>query len=143
MQAMRTVLILAVVLAPAVVIAVMRNEGRRGRARVESAELRVEPLGLRRELPDGRTEAIDWDEIRVVEVVRASFGPHRHSGGVVLLGGEGERGCLVPLDRLADTNLTSHLRRLPGFDMARFDAAMARRAPSRTVVWGEAPPTGE
>lgn len=135
---MRTLVIAAIVLAPAVLIAVLRNEARRGRARVEASTVRVDTNGARRELVDGRVEEILWSEVRVVEVMRASSGPHRRSGGVVLLGGDGERGCLVPLDRLEQSRLTTHLRQsLPGFDVRRLDEAIAKRPPARTVIWGD------
>lgn len=122
---------------PAVAIAVARNEGRAARRRQAEAVVRVDALGVRRELTDGRTEAIDWDEVVVVEVLRASMGPHKASGGVVLLGGMdgSERGALVPLDRVTATGLLGQLGRLEGFDVRRFDTAAASRAPSRTTVW--------
>jgi hypothetical protein len=120
---------------PAVVIAVLRNEGRRSRDRMAASLVRVDVLGVRRELPDGRVEAVDWDEVEVVEVVRASVGPHAASGGVVLVGGPGERGCLVPLDRAQSSGLLVALDRLPGFRRSDWEAAALMRAPSRTEVW--------
>lgn len=130
-----TLVVLAVLIAPAVAIAVARNEGRRARQRVAQSQVSVDALGVRRELTDGRVEAVGWDELVTVEVVRASMGPHKASGGVVLLGGEGERGALVPINEVGPTGLLGYLADLDRFDRQRFDAALVARAPSRTVVW--------
>jgi hypothetical protein len=130
-----TTVMVVVLLLGAVIIAVLRNEGRLSRQRAASSVVRVDALGVRRELPDGRLEQVHWDEVEVVEVVRASFGPHAASGGVVLVGGPDERGCLVPLDRAQSSGLLLALDRLPGFSRARWEQAALQRAPSRTEVW--------
>ena len=135
MSSLAWVVLVIVALAPAVVIAVLRNEGRRARGRADAAIVRVDTSGVRRELADGRVEEIWWSEVLEVEVLRASMGPHKRSGGVVLIGGPDERGALVPLDRVGSTGLLGHLDGLVGFDRSAFDAAVAMRAPSRTVVW--------
>ena len=119
-----------------VVVAVARNELRRARERTEAATVEVHPLGVRRLLADGREEAVDWSEVTVVEVVRANRGPHKGSGGVILIGGDGERGCLVPLDRAADLGVISALGALPGFELKRLVDAMEARPPARITVWG-------
>jgi len=129
------VVVVVVLTAPAVVIAVLRNEGRRARRRAAAAVVRVDPTGVRRELADGRVEEVWWSEVLEVEVLRAGIGPHKASGGVVLIGGPDERGALVPLDRVGATGLLGYLGGLEGFDRAAFDAAVTARAPSRTVVW--------
>lgn len=100
-----------------------------------AAVVRVDGTGVRRDLPDGRVEEVWWSELLEVEVLRASMGPHRDAGGVVLLGGAGERGALVPLDRVGATGLLGHLAALDGFDRSAFDRAVGAKAPSRTVVW--------
>lgn len=135
MSGIAWVVLVPVLLVPAVIIAVLRNEGRRGRSRADAAVVRVDVTGVRRDLADGRVEEIWWSEVLEVEVLRASLGPHKASGGVVLIGGPGERGALVPLDRVGSTGLLGHLGGLAGFDRSAFDAALAARAPSRTVVW--------
>lgn len=127
--------VLVVLCLPAVAIAVMRNEGRRGRARASQAHVVVDVFGVRRELADGRVESVDWADVEIVEVVRASMGPHGASGGVVLIGGPGEQGALVPLDKIGTTGLLGRLGALPGFDHRVFDSAITARAPSRTTVW--------
>jgi hypothetical protein len=129
------VVVLVVLCLPAVIVAVLRNEGRRSRERVAASIVQVDALGVRRELADGRIEAVHWDEVEVVEVVRASVGPHAASGGVVLVGGPGERGALVPLDRAQSSGLLAYLGQLPGFQRSAWEAAAVGRAPSRTEVW--------
>lgn len=135
-------LVLALVVAvPATVVAVLRNEARRSRLRSATVELDVGPLGVRRVLADGREESVDWVELAVVEVVRASMGPHRASGGVLLLGAGEDRGCLVPLDRAAEAGVIEHLAALPGFDVAALAEAMEARPPARTEVWARPDPS--
>lgn len=135
MTALAWLVLVVVLSAPAVVIAVLRNEGRRARGRADAAVVWVGSTGVRRDLVDGRVEEVLWSEVCEVEVLRASVGPHKASGGVVLIGGPGDRGALVPLDRVGETGLLAYLGALEGFDRHRFDAAVASRAPSRTVVW--------
>lgn len=125
-----------------VVLAVLRNERRRSEVRSATVELVVDALGARRVLADGREERVDWDEVREVDVVRARSGPHASYGGVLMLAGDAERGCLVPLDRLEVTGIVEQLVRLPGFDTARLVEALERSAPSRTTVWSRATPDG-
>ena len=124
-----------VVVIPAMVVAVLRNEARRSRERSATVELDVGPLGVRRVLADGREESVDWDELTVVEVVRASMGAHKASGGVVLLGAGPERGCLVPLDQAVEAGVVERLAGLPGFDVQALAEAMEAKPPKRTEVW--------
>lgn len=127
---------LLLMMSPVVVlIAVARNEARRRAARAATIELHVDELGARRVLADGREERVEWVEITEVEVVTARAGPHGPSGGVVVLGADEERGCLVPLDRLGDTGLIDKLQLLPGFELGRLMDALDQSAPSRTTVW--------
>ena len=135
MSALGWIVVLVVLIGPAIVIAVLRNEGRRARGRAAAARVHVDAAGVRRELADGRVEEVWWSEVLEVEVLRASMGPHKDAGGVVLLGGPDERGALVPLDRVGPSGLLGHLGNLDGFDRQAFDAAVGARAPSRTVVW--------
>ncbi len=135
MSALLLVILVIVICIPAVLIAILRNEGRRGRDRMAAATVQVDTSGVRRALTDGRVEEVLWSEVAEVEVLRASIGPHKASGGVVLLGGGPDRGALVPLDRVDATGLRIHLDGLPGFDRRRFDEAIRTSPPSRTVVW--------
>jgi hypothetical protein len=135
MNPLLVLFVVIVVIVPAVLIAVLRNEGRRSRERAGAARVVVDVFGVRRELADGRVESVDWSDVQIVEVVRASMGPHQASGGVVLIGGTDEHGALVPLDKVSTTGLLARLDALPGFDRRVFDTAVTARAPSRTTVW--------
>lgn len=135
MSTLVLVVLAVLVCAPAVVIGVLRNEGRRARDRASAATVHVDTAGVRRVLADGRIEEVSWAEATEVEVLRAAFGPHKASGGVVLVGAGPDRGALVPLDRVDATGLRLHLDALPGFDRRVFDEATTASAPSRTVVW--------
>lgn len=133
-------LFISLALGAIVFIAVARNQGRVSALRSATAELRVDGLGVRRELADGRSEAIDWDEITEVEVLTAKTGPYKDAGGVVILYGNETRGCLVPIDRVEPSGLLEHLQQLPGFDVARFADALQARPPTRTSCWAALPP---
>ena len=88
--------------------------------------------GVRRELADGRREEVAWDEVVQVDVFTTRVGPHKASGGAVVLFGTATRGCIVPLDRLSGSGLLEHIHRLPGFDARVLVAAAGS---------GEAPDT--
>lgn len=128
--------VLVLVVPIAVIMAVSRNQRRLSAIRSETVELRADELGVKRVLADGREEEVDWGEVNEVEVVRANKGAHAGYGGVLVLGADDTRGCLVPLDRLDDTGIRDALSRLlPQFDRARLEAAMQKRPPSRTTCW--------
>lgn len=112
-----------IVLALFTVVAVARNEVRR--RRVATVVVDVGAYGVRRRLSDGREEAIRWDEVRVVEVMVATRGPHRATGGVVVLGGDDDRGCLIPLDSTASSGLVERLSAFPGMDVKALTEALS------------------
>jgi hypothetical protein len=118
-----------------VVLAVLRNQKRLSLIRSETVELQVDAFGVRRILADGRAEGVDWGEVTEVEVLRAKSGPHKDSGGVVIVAGDEETGCLVPLDRLEDSGLAAMLQQLPGFESHRLTQAVLAEPPSRTSCW--------
>jgi hypothetical protein len=128
---------------PVIVLASARNRSRRTALRVSTVELSLDEFGVRRQLADGRTEAVDWNEITEVAVLTARTGPYRESGGVVILAGDLERGCLVPIDQVADSSLLERLQQLPGFDVNRFAQALLEKPPRRTTCWERVdPPDG-
>jgi hypothetical protein len=121
-----------------VFLAVLRNQGRRTALRCETAELRIDEFGARREMADGRCEEVDWTELSEVEVLTAATGPYKANGGVVILAGTAERGCLVPLDAVGTSGLVERLAVLPSFDVTLFAEALQKKPPTRTTCWRRA-----
>jgi hypothetical protein len=114
---------LAVLALAAVVTALL--VARRGRqARAGTVEVVADERGVRRVLADGRREAVAWPEVNAVEVFTTRVGPHGAAGGAVVLFGDEHRGCIVPLDRLAASDLLAHVHHLPGFDTRAVLAAV-------------------
>jgi hypothetical protein len=129
-------LILLLLIAPvAIFVAVMRNRGLQREVNASTVSLRIDEFGVHRELGDGRTEDVDWSEVQEVSVMVTNKGPHRRSGGVVVLWGNESRGCLVPIDRAGDSGLFEALPHLPGFNSHLLVEALAAKAPSQVVVW--------
>lgn len=121
---MNLLVLIAIVSPVAVFISVIRHQERRSIARSTTVEVRVDDDGVTRLLADGREEQISWGEIMEVEVFAAKRGPHRLSGGAVVLHGDEVRGCLVPFDHLESSGLLAALPRLRGFDTALLIAGM-------------------
>jgi hypothetical protein len=121
-----------------ILLAVNRNQRRIATVRADTVELHIDEFGARRVLADGREEAVDWVDLTSVEVLTAKTGPHKASGGVVLLCGDEEHGCLVPIDKLAESGVVEALTRLPGFDVRRLVAATEEKPPKLTVCWSRA-----
>ena len=127
------------VLAPVfVVLGVTRNQKRVATMRAGTVELSADEFGVRRRLADGREEGVDWVDVTEVEVLTARSGPHAASGGVVIVSGDEEHGCLVPIDRLEDSGVAQALTRLPGFDSRRLVEALSQKPNQRTVCWTRA-----
>ncbi len=142
-----------VLVAGVVLLAVGRNRARRGRPGAATDELVVDDVGARRSMIDGRREGVDWVDLTRVEVVHARRGPHAEAGGVVMLAGDAARGCLVPLNRIGDSQLLERLAQLPGFDVDRFVRALQDTDGGDIACWvrpggagdgdlGDGPPGG-
>ncbi len=133
-------LVLFLLVAPLfVIMSVGRKQRELRQLQAATVDLHVDATGLHRELADGRIEAVRWDDVNEVEVLTAVQGPHGRHGGVVIVGDGEQRGCLVPLDKVAEVGLVEQLTRLPGFDVQRFVAAMETRPPKRTLCWRREP----
>jgi len=125
-----------VLMTPVVAIAaISRNQRKVAALRAGTVELRIDEFGAHRVLADGREEGVDWSDLTGVEVLTAKIGPYASAGGVVILCGDDEHGCLVPIDRIDESGLTEALTRLPGFDVRRLMAALGEKPPKRTVCW--------
>jgi hypothetical protein len=146
---------LAIVLVVAVTAAIAVSRRRR-LYRGATAEITADAEGVRRILADGRREEVTWDEVTEVDVFTTRVGPHKTAGGAVVVYGDAARGCIVPLDRLAESGLLEELHRLPGFDPSSVVQALADPAPEpgakgflaprplhrTTVCWRREPVTG-
>lgn len=130
--------VITIGLALIVFLAVLRNQSKRAALRSETVDLHVDEFGARRELADGRQEQVDWIQLTEVEVLTAATGPYRGNGGVVILAGDAEKGCLVPIDTVGPSGLVDRLARLPGFDVNLFAEALQKKAPARTTCWRRA-----
>jgi hypothetical protein len=122
-------LILLVTAVVAVAVAVRRNR----RAGSTTVAVGADDTGVHRTLADGRREEVTWDEIVQVDVFTTRVGPHKASGGAVVLFGTETRGCIVPLDRLGDSGLLEHVHHLPGFDPRALVAAASGEADGTSV----------
>ena len=118
-----------------VIIAVVRNQRKVATARSATVELRVDAFGVRRVLADGREEGVDWLDVTEIEVLTAKSGPHADSGGVVIVAGDEDHGCLVPIDQIQTSGLAEALTHLPGFDSFRLMEAITAKPPSRVTCW--------
>ncbi len=121
-----------------VVLGVTRNQKRVATIRAGTVELTADEFGVRRRLADGRQEGVDWVDVTEVEVLTTRSGPHAASGGVVIVSGDEEHGCLVPIDRLEDSGVAEALTRLPGFNSRRLVEALSQKPNKRTVCWSRA-----
>jgi hypothetical protein len=133
-----SVVFISIMIMVIVFFAVLRNQSRRSALRSETVALEVDEFGARRELADGRCESVDWTEVMEVEVLTAATGPYRTNGGVVIIAGDAERGCLVPIDHIGASGLVDRLVLLPGFDVNLFAEALEKQPPTRTTCWRRA-----
>lgn len=137
-------LLVGVVAAAALVVlfaVARRSQAARHRGSA-TVDCRFDHRGVTRELEDGRVESAVWDDLVWVEVVRTPVATADGAGAFTVLGqlhDDQPTGCLIPLDVGYDGPLLAQLSTLAGFDPAAFREAMRRRAPARTVVWGERP----
>jgi len=127
--------VLVLFVAPvAIAVAVFRNTARLREVRSATASITVDATGAHRTLADGRRESVTWDQVTEVDVFTTRVGPHQSAGGAVVLYGDATNGCIVPLDKVAESGLFDHIQRLPGFDFNLFvDALTAGSAAPREV----------
>lgn len=118
-----------------VIMAVLRNQKRISKLRSATVELRVDDFGVRRVLADGREEGVDWTDVSEVEVLTTKSGPYADAGGVVIVAGNADHGCLVPINELQTSGLAEALTHLPGFDSSRLLQALTAAPPSRITCW--------
>ena len=94
--------------------------------------LTVTDEGVARELSDGRTESVTWDELRQVLVITTSAGPFGEDVYYILDGGE--NGVVVAQSQMTEDLLT-RLQALPGFDNDTLIEAMASTCDADFLIW--------
>ena len=119
----------------AVGVALRRNGSTARALAAATVDVQVDGEAVSRTMADGRHEEVRWDELVEVEVFTTSVGVHKADGVVLVLSGEGERGCLMPSRLAVEHGVIERLHALPGFDSRRLIAAMERPPPSRTTCW--------
>jgi hypothetical protein len=119
-------------------VALRRNNRQHRDVAAATVGVTVDDDGVRRTLGDGRREEVRWDELVEVEVFTTAVGVHRDDGVVLVLAGDGDRGCLVPSRLAVEHGVIARLHGLPGFDGRRLVAAMEQPPPSRSTCWQRA-----
>ena len=79
--------------------------------------------GVRRTLPDGRTESVSWTDLAEVRILTTSDGPAAEDVFFVLAGADLKSGCVIAQGDLPD-GLLDRLFSLPGFDHNKVSEAM-------------------
>ncbi len=127
-------MLLVVALPLGFVLVRWRLGARRRHSAAATVAVQVDSVGVRREMADGRTEAVDWHEVCEVEVYRTDTGPHGTAGGFLLLGKDAATGCLLPIDHL-DPAVVEALSMLPGFRLQALTEVLDSPPPRQAVVW--------
>jgi hypothetical protein len=104
------------------------------------AAVAVDQVGVRRRLPDGREEAVRWDDLVEVAIRTTPHGPWREDVFFLLTGRDGD-GCAVPHGEAVDRDLLPRLQALPGFDNEKVIEAMACAEDAIFVCWRRPDPT--
>jgi hypothetical protein len=100
----------------------------------------VDQVGVRRWLPDGRQEAVRWDDLVEVAIRTTPEGPWQEDV-FFLLTGRGGGGVAVPHGEAVERDLLGWLQALPGFDNERVVEAMTWAEDAMFVCWRRPDPT--
>jgi hypothetical protein len=99
----------------------------------------VDQVGVRRRLPDGRQEAVRWDDLVEVAIRTTPEGPWQEDVFFLLTGREG--GVAVPHGEAVERDLLRWLQTLPGFDNQQVVQAMTCAEDAMFVCWRRPDPT--
>lgn len=100
----------------------------------------VDQVGVRRRLPDGRREAVRWDDLVEVAIRTTAGGPWQEDVFFLLTGRDGG-GVAVPLGEAVERDLLGWLQALPGFDSEQVVEAMTCAEDAMFVCWRRPDPT--
>ncbi|HZA80839.1 MAG TPA: hypothetical protein VFC13_05125, partial [Actinomycetes bacterium] len=100
----------------------------------------VDQVGVRRRLPDGRQEAVGWDDLVEVAIRTTPEGPWQEDVFFLLTGRDGG-GVAVPHGEAIERDLLGWLQALPGFDHQQVVEAMTCAEDALFVCWRRPDPT--
>jgi len=83
--------------------------------------------------PDGKVEAVAWDDLQGVLIETNDQGPFASDVFWILVGKRG--GCVIPQGATGEDALLSRLQALEGFDNAALIDAMSSTENQRFVCW--------
>jgi hypothetical protein len=94
----------------------------------------VDQVGVRRRLPDGRQEAVRWDDLVEVAIRTPPEGPWQEDVFFLLTGRHGG-GVAVPHGEAVERDLLRWLQALPGFDNEQVVEAMCCAEDAMFLCW--------
>jgi hypothetical protein len=94
----------------------------------------VDQVGVARRLPDGRQEAVRWDDLVEVAIRTTPQGPWQEDVFFLLTGRDGG-GVAVPHGEAVQRDLLGWLQALPGFDNQQVVEAMGCAEDAMFVCW--------
>jgi hypothetical protein len=100
----------------------------------------VDQVGVGRRLPDGRHEAVGWDDLVEVAIRTTPAGPWQEDMFFLLTGRDGG-GVAVPQGEAVARDLLGWLQALPGFDNQQLVEAMGCAEDAMFVCWRRPDPT--
>ncbi len=89
--------------------------------------------GVTRVLPDGKTEALRWEDLQEVGIWTTDEGPAQEDVYWMLIGTDG--GCAVSGSAEGIKELLKRLQQLPGFDNEAVIKAMGCTSNNKFVCW--------
>jgi hypothetical protein len=128
---------------PARLAALLNNwkTGATGAARTPDPDrVVIDQVGVRRRLPDGRHEAVGWDDLVEIAIRTTPEDPWQEDVFFLLTGRDGG-GVAVPHGEAVELELLGWLQALPGFDNQQVVEAMTCAEDALFVCWRRPHPT--
>jgi hypothetical protein len=95
--------------------------------------VRFDDTVITRTLPDGKTETVQWNDLREVGILTTDEGPVGEDVFWMLLGASG--GCAIPSGAQGMKELLTRLQQLPEFDNEAVIKAMGTTTNGKFVCW--------
>lgn len=105
------------------------------RRREDGDSVSIDEHAITRLRVDGTEESVRWADLREVSIITTDTRPGQENLYFVLIGADGKSGCAVPRSAFGADVLLERLKKLPGFDDASADKALASAGNARFVLW--------